>query len=208
MEHPMFFKKRREAKKAAAAELRQNIIDEFQERFDAAGKLPDPADRILKLQDIANDVEAVLDELSGNAAKNAEKKRKLFVWTATPTAIVASAVYPPALIGLAGMAASVYGGKKLGKKFGEMAERKNLEKEKPFIDALKSQQTQALEAQDELVSTNAPGVAASKGFEEVLSRVPRLREKFAAAYGRKIAEETEQKPAPAQRRPDGLKPGF
>lgn len=204
----MFFKKRREAKKAAAAEIRQNIVDEFQGRFDAARKSPDPADRILKLQDIANDVEAVLDELSGTAAKDAEKKRKIFVWTATPTAIVASAVYPPALIGVAGMAASVWGGKKLGKKLSEMAERKNLEKEKPFIDALKAQQTQALDAQDALFSQNAPGIAASKGFEEVLTRVPRLREKFAAAYGKKIAEENAQKPAPANRRPDGPKPGF
>ncbi|MEZ0225930.1 MAG: hypothetical protein ACAH83_15350 [Alphaproteobacteria bacterium] len=204
----MFFKKRREAKKAAAAEVRQNIIDEFQGRFDEANKSPDLSERILKFQDIANDVEAVLDELSGTAKKDAEKKRKIFVWTATPTAIVASAVYPPALIGLAGMAASVYGGKKLGKKVGEMAERKNLEKEKVFIDALKGQQAQALDAQDELVSTNAPGVAASKGFEEVLSRVPRLREKFAAAYGKKIVEENGQKPTPANRRPDGPGPRF
>lgn len=204
----MFFKKRREAKKAAEAEFRQNIIDEFQGRFEAAGKSPDPAEKILKLQDIANDVEAVLDELSGVAAKNAEKKRKIFVWTATPTAIVASAVYPPALIGLAGMAASVYGGKKLGKKLGEMAERKNLEKEKPFIDALKGQQAQALEAQDAAVNENARGIAASKGFDDVLQRVPRLREKFAAALGKIVTEQDNQKPTPANRRPDGPSPGF
>jgi hypothetical protein len=199
----MFFKKRRDAKKAAAEELRQSIVDEFQDRYDAAGQLPDPGERILKLQDIANDVDAIMDELSGKAATNAERQRKLLVWTATPSAIVASAIYPPAILGIPAMIGSVYGGKKLGKKFAESAERKNIEKERPFITKLEGQKSQALEAQDSLFNDNAPGIATSKHFEDVLAKVPRLREKFATAYAKKISEENTEKPAPANRRNDG-----
>ena len=198
----MFFKKRRDAKKAAAEEVRQNIIDDFQNRYDDAGKSLDPAEKILKLQDISNDVDAVMDEIAGVAAKDAETKRKVFLWTAAPAGIAVSAVYPPALLGLLGMGASVYGGKKLGQKFAEHAQRKNLEKEKPFVDKLINQKLQALTAQDKAVNDDAPAIAGSKSFEEVLNRVPRLREKFAAAYGRKIAEEKTQAPAASKRRID------
>ncbi len=197
----MFFKKRREAKKAAAAEARQNVIDGFQGRIDAAKKLDDPGETLLKLQDVANDVEDTLSMLSGAAVKDANLKQKLMFWTTMPAGIAVCAIYPPAILGLLGMSASVYGGRKLSSKFAEHAIKKNLEKERPFIDALAAQKTSALNAQDEIVVKNPRGVAASPHFTDLIARVPRLREQFAAAYGRKVnEEEAARNAAPASKK--------
>jgi hypothetical protein len=196
----MFFKKRREAKKAREAEVRQIIIDGFQERIDEAQNLPDPGERILKLQEVAEDVDAVVDEMSGKAAMSAKTKQRIMFWTAMPAGIVASAIYPPALLGLLGMGASVYGGGKLSKKFGERARQAHLEKERPFLKKLEAQKEKALAIQDALVIQDSAGVATSKHFTDLLAKVPRLREQFAVAYSRKVTEEQAQKQAPAAKK--------
>jgi hypothetical protein len=195
----MFFKKQREAKKAAAEQVRRSIIDGFQGRYEAAQQNPDPADRIVKLQDISNDVDKEIAELNGDASKSANIKQKVLFWTAMPAGLAVSAVYPPALIGLAGMAGSVYGGKQLSKKFGEASKKKFLDKNKDFIEALTEQKAQALKAQDDLFAADARGIAASKNFSDVLAKVPRLREQFAAAFGKKVTEEEAAKQAPPKR---------
>ena len=63
----MFFKKRREAKKAAAEELRQNILDALNTRIDEAHKDANPAEGLMKLQDVANDIDAAVSEIAGLA---------------------------------------------------------------------------------------------------------------------------------------------
>lgn len=199
----MFFKKRREAKKAAAAELRQNILDALNTRIEEAEKNPNRPEGLLKLQDIANDIDAAVEEIAGIAQKSANTKRKLLFWSAMPAGVAVSALYPPALLGLLGMGASVYGGDKLSKKFGEQAAKSDIKAQQPFLGALQQVKQKAQATQDAIVIKHVEEIAASPLFVDVLAKAPRLREQFAAAYGRKMAEEKEQqqKAAPAAKKP-------
>jgi hypothetical protein len=196
-----FFSKRAEEKRAAEAAARQEVVDSFAQRIEDAKTLPDAGERILKLQDVANDVDDVVSAMSGDATKAAELKRKVLFWTAMPAGIAASAIYPPALLGLIGMGASIYGGNKLSHKFRSAAEKGALDKHRPFFDALYEQKKKALATQDALVITDGPAIAKSPLFPDILAKSPHLREAFAAAYSRKLNEEDAQKnAAPASKR--------
>ena len=190
-----FFSKRIEEKKAAAEALRQSVIEQFEEKIQEADKCVDPGERVLKLQAVADSVDAAVAELTGDAEKSAKTKERLLFWTAMPAGIAASAIYPPALIGLLGMGASVFGGSKLSSKFGQAAKNRTIQKEKPFLDALEGIKNKALTQQDTLVIQDGPGIAKSKHFGDILANVPRLRAQFAAAYGRKMVEEEANKQA-------------
>lgn len=192
----MFFKKRREAKKAAVEEARQVVLKDLQDRFDAAQKLPDAGERFLKLEEIREFVDEAVGQMKGEATKRAGMTGELTLLGSMSTGTAASLLvlgfsFPP-LLGLAALAGGMYGGVKAGRAMVQSSFRKQMAHNRPFINALEAQRDQAGEAADALLETRLRDMAASPRFDELVQKVPRVREHFTKAYGRKIAEE-EQK---------------
>jgi hypothetical protein len=201
----MFFKKRRETKKAAVEDARQVVLNDLQERFDAAQKCADAGERFLKLEEIRDFVDEVVKQLKGHAAEGAvDKGQFAMLGTMSAGSVAAIAVvgfsFPP-LLGLAAIAGGLYGGVKAGRAVVQSSYRNLLAHNRPFINALEAQRDQAAEAADALLETRLRDMAASPRFDELVQKVPRVREHFTAAYARKIAEEnqkTTRTPKPPQ----------
>lgn len=198
----MFFKKRRDAKKAAVEDARQDILKDLRNRFDAAQNCTDPAERFLKLEEIRETVDAVTGVLKGEIVRSATDNGELaFLSTLTAgtsgAAWLVVGVHFPPLLALAGIAFGAAASVRAGKKMALHSHQKQLAQNKPFIDALEVEKARAVEAEDSLLASRQDDMAASPQFEDLLNRVPRVREHFSRAYGRKIAEEKAfDKPSP------------
>lgn len=70
----MFFKKRREAAEAKAAEAKQEILRTLDARFEEAVQSRDPADKILKLEDQKQAIDAFVDTATGDIKAKAKGK--------------------------------------------------------------------------------------------------------------------------------------
>jgi hypothetical protein len=189
----MFFKKRRDAKKAAEADARQQVIKDLQERFDTAMNCTDPAEKFMKLEEIREMVDAATSTLKGNAVKKAgENGQFTFLGTmsaGTASAWIVAGLHFPPLLGMIGIIGGIYGGIFAGKKMVLHSHQKQMEKNQPFIDALEAEKTKAVAAADETLDKRLRDMASSPKFGELIDKVPRVREQFTKAYGRKIAEE-------------------
>ncbi len=207
----MFFKKRRDAKKAAEADARQQVVKDLQERFDTAMNCTDPAEKFMKLEEIREMVDAATGTLKGNIVKRAgENGQFTFLGSmsaGTAGAWVIAGLHFPPLLGLVGIVAGMYGGLYAAKGMVTHSARKQMEHNKPFIDALEAEKAKAVAAADEVLDKRLRDMASSPKFGELVDKVPRVREAFTKAYGRKIAEEnafdTEQKKRP---RDNGFRP--
>ncbi|TAL27263.1 MAG: hypothetical protein EPN97_17960 [Alphaproteobacteria bacterium] len=192
----MFFKKRRDAKKAAVEEARQVVLKDLQDRFDAAQKCPDAGERFLKLEEIRDFVDVVVKQMKGEAAEGAVEKGQ-FALLGTMSAGTAAALavvsfsFPP-LLGLVAIAGGLYGGVKAGRAVVQSSYRHHLAQNRTFIEALEGQKIQAAEAADALLENRLRDMAASPRFDELVEKAPRVREHFMKAYGRKIAEEDQK----------------
>ena len=201
----MFFKKRRDAKKAAVVEARRLVVKDLQDRFEAAQNCTDPAEKFLKLEEIRQMVDTATSELKGTINRKAGENGELtFLGTmsaGTATAWVVAGLHFPPLLGLIGIVAGTYGGVKAGRKMLVHSFRKQLEQNKPFIDALEAEKDKAVAAADILLETRLRDMAASPKFDDLVNQVPRVREHFTKAYGRKIAEEDSFDKRDAPRKP-------
>ena len=189
----MFFKKRREAKKAAVAEARQLVLKDLRDRFDAAQDCTDPAEKFLKLEEIRQAVDAATGTLKGDITKRAGENGELTflgsMSAGTATAWVVAGLHFPPLLGLLGIVAGTMGGVRAGKQVAQRSRQKQFEANRPFINELEAEKTKAVAAADVLIETRLRDIASSPRFDEVVAKVPRIREHFTKAYGRKIAEE-------------------
>lgn len=201
----MFFRKRREAKKAKAEAAKQQIIDGFEKAFEDALVSMDPADKILKLEDIKENIDLLTGK--SKADIDIESKKKFFATymgvgfgtTIAATIAAASLAFPPAIIFLAGVP-GIIAGRVLGLKRVFNEQEKLLKDNKPFFDALEAMKGKADAAIDSAKHADMRLMAKSPRFTELMDRVPSLREKFADAY-RRVTEDGDLPEQPKPKKP-------
>lgn len=189
----MFFRKRREAKKAKAEAAKRQILEGFEKAYDDALSSMDPADKILKLEDIKENIDVLTGK--SKADIDIESKKKFFATymgvgfgtTIAATIAAASLAFPPAIIFLAGVP-GIIAGRVLGLKRVFNEQEKLLKDNKPFFDALEAMKDKADAAIDSAKHADMRLMAKSPRFTELMERVPSLREKFADAYRRATDE--------------------
>lgn len=206
----MFFRKSRAAKKAEAEKTRQAILDGFEKAYEDAQASMDPADRILRLQDMKE----AIDALTGNSKIeiNEESKKKFFTTymgvglgtTIAATVAAVSLAFPPALIIFMGFP-GIIAGRLMGEKSVLKAREKMMKENKPFFDALDAFKGKADAAIESAKNADMRVLAKSERFPELMERVPSLREKFAEAYRRATGEgDFSGKPKPKKPDDNGL----
>jgi hypothetical protein len=192
----MFGRKSREQRNE---EIRQNMLKGFQAQFDQAQQCTDVTDKFLKLEEIKSAIDATDTSLRADITQAASAKgTKLFYATVSGgTAVGILALvglhFPPLFI-LAGPAFGYYYGSKAGREVAWSAQEEALQQSKPFLDALQEQRVKVTAATDEIEKTHLREIAQSPRYAEVLKNVPRLRDQFAAAFGREVSEKAPEAP--------------
>lgn len=186
----MFFKKRREAAEAKAAEAKQEILRTLDERFEEAAQSRDPADKILKLEDQKQAIDAFVDTANGDIKAKAKGKWLGGYFGATIGTNLAIDIVSVALTGVPASALfivpSIVMGWMTGDKRVEKAKEK-LEKENAeFFAALGAKRERADEAVKSAMNVDMRDFAESPKFSQLLERVPSLRQKFAESYRRHV----------------------
>lgn len=193
----MFFRKRREAKKAKAEATKQQIIEGFERAYDDALVSMDPADKILKLEDIKENIDLLTGKSKAEIVTESQKKffttymgvgfGATIVTTIAATVAAFSIVFPPVLILFAGIP-GVIAGRLAGQKRMQSAHDKMMKQNKPFFDALEAVKEKSDVAIESAKRADMRLMAKSPRFTELMDRVPSLREKFAEAYRRSTQE--------------------
>lgn len=206
----MFFKKRREAKKTKAEAAKQQIIEGFQKAYDDAMSSMDPADKILKLEDIKENIDILTGKSKAEILTESQKKffttylgvgfGATVVTTIAATIAAFSIVFPPVLILFAGIP-GIIAGRFAGQKRMQNAHDRMMKTNKPFFDALEAVKDKSDVAIESAQRADMRLMAKSPRFTELMNRVPSLREKFADAYRRATAESDFPKP-PKPKKPD------
>lgn len=205
----MFFKKRREAKKAKAEAAKQQIIDGFEKAYEDALVSMDPADKILKLQDIKENIDLLTGQSKEKIVTEAQKKffatymgvglgATIVTMVATTAAAIAF-FFPPVLILLSGVPGAI-AGMMAGRKRMQKAHDKVMKENKPFFDALEAVKDKAGAAIESAKHADMRLMAQSPRFPELMQRVPSLREKFADAY-RRVTEDGDLPEQPKPKKP-------
>jgi uncharacterized membrane protein len=203
----MFFKKRRDAKETAMADARRAVLKDLRDRFDAAQDCLDPGEKLLKLEEIRQMVDAATGALKGNIAEKAGQAGELTMLgtmsAGTASAWLVLGLHFPPLLGLVGIVAGTVGGVRAGRKMIVHSRQKQFAKNRPFINDLEAEKTKAVAAADVLLETRLRDIAASPRFDDIVTKVPRVRDHFTAAYARKVAEEKDpDAPVPPKRPAD------
>lgn len=202
----MFFKKSRREREE---ETRQSLLKELQRQIGEAKQCPDVAEKYLKLEQVRTIIEATDETLRGTIKDEAVSKgQRLFIGTfGAGTAVGVLALvglhFPPLFV-LAGPALGYYFGNRAGRDLAATTQDEHLKDAKPFLDALDVERNNVSTAAAEIERTQLRDLAASPRYEEILKKVPRLRDQFAAAFGKQIAAEQERGPQPPKG-PDGFK---
>ena len=193
----MFFRKRREAKKAKAEATKQQIIEGFERAYDDALVSMDPADKILKLEDIKENIDLLTGKSKAEIVTESQKKffttymgvgfGATIVTTIAATVAAFSIVFPPVLTLFAGIP-GVIAGRLAGQKRMQSAHDKMMKQNKPFFDALEAVKEKSDVAIESAKRADMRLMAKSPRFTELMDRVPSLREKFAEAYRRSTQE--------------------
>jgi hypothetical protein len=203
----MFFKKWRDAKKAAAEEARQQILGEFKSQFEEAKACADPGEKILKLQEIqdaVDDMVAVTTTGIRGKAKSEWYKHYIGVGGGGMAAIgvlVLALGFPPALIMLAYPA--IFGGAVSGSFAVQRAHKRFMEENRPFFEALEGQKQQAAAFAAEVLQNEARALAVSAKLPEILEKAPNLRKQIAEAFAKKVAAGDKNPPPPPPKPPGG-----
>lgn len=203
----MFFNKSRREKQEDA---KQSLLNDISSRIEDAQQTPDVAERYLKLQEVANKIDETETALRASIrARAVSKGQTLFVGTVgTGTAVGVLALvglhFPPLFI-LAGPALGWYYGDRAGRDLAVTSEEKALAENQTFLAALDSSRSGINAVTSEIERTQLRSLAASPKYEEILKKAPKLRDQFAAAFGRQVAAEETPLPTPQKPSHDGFK---
>ncbi|TAL27262.1 MAG: hypothetical protein EPN97_17955 [Alphaproteobacteria bacterium] len=201
----MFFRPNRREREE---ETRQSLLKELQRQIGEAKECPDVAEKYLKLEQIRTIIETTDSTLRDMIKEEAVSKgQRLFIGTfGAGTAVGAMALvglhFPPLLV-LIGPALGYYYGNRAGRDLAATTQDERLKEAKPFLDALDLERGTINAAAAEIERTHLRDLAASPRYEEILKKVPRLRDQFAAAFGKQVASEEAKAPQP--KGPDGFK---
>lgn len=202
----MFFKKSRREKEE---DTRQGLLKDISSRIDEAQRIPDVAEKYLKLQEALAAIDETETALrTGIRARAEGRGQTLFLGTVgAGTAVGALALvglhFPPLFI-LAGPALGWYYGNRAGRDLAYTTEDRLLQENQGFLEALDSRCSGITGVTSEIERTQLRALAASPKYEEILRKAPKLRDQFAAAFGRQVAAE-ETPPAP---QPKSANDGF
>ncbi len=204
----MFFKKRREAAEAKAAEAKQEILRTLDTRFEDAVQSRDPAEKILKLEDQKQAIDAFVDTAKGDIKAQAKGKWLGGYFGATIGTNLAIDIVSVALTGVPASALfivpSIVLGWITGDKRVEKAKEK-LEKENAeFFETLQAKRERAEEAVRGAMNVDMRDFAESPKFSQLLERVPSLRQKFAESYRRHVDGSIADAPPPKKKPDSGL----
>lgn len=203
----MFFKKSRREREEDA---RQSLLKDISNRIDEAKQIPDVAEKYLKLQDTLTAIDETETALRASIRARAEGKgQTLFLGTVgAGTAVGALALvglhFPPLFI-LAGPALGWYYGNRAGRDLAYSTEDKLLEENKGFLEGLDTRRSGISSITSEIERTQLRTLAASPKYEEILKKSPKLRDQFAAAFGRQVAAEETPPAPPPKSAHDGFK---
>ena len=201
----MFFRRNRREREE---ETRQALLKELQRQIGEAKQCPDVAEKYLKLEQVRTIIEATDATLRDTIQDEAVSKgQRLFIGTfGAGTAVGALALvglhFPPLLV-LVGPALGYYYGNRAGRDLAATTQEERLTEARPFLDALDAERSTISSAAAEIERTQLRELAASPRYEEILKKVPRLRDQFAAAFGKQVAAEETKGPQPKD--PKGFK---
>jgi hypothetical protein len=198
----MFFKKSREAKQNAVLAARADIILGFQTRLAEAKALADPAERLLKLAEVAEAVDSLSQKTSGELSSKNQNKMFAPYLGAAGTGLGATG----ALVTFLHLSAAVIGAAALpvtlaavgiGYARVKRAEKRTAAETKPFFDRLAEISGEAKQGADQVIREHLRELSNSPRSEELLQRVPRLRDEFSAAFMKGGPAQPERRPLPA-----------
>lgn len=201
----MFFNRNRRDREE---DTRQDLLKELQRQIVEAKQCPDVAEKYLKLEQVRTIIETTDATLRGAIQDEAVTKgQRLFIGTVSAgTAVGVLAFvglhFPPLFV-LAGPAIGYYYGNRAGRDLAATTQDERLKEARPFFDALDAARGTIANAAAEIERTQLRALAASPRYEEILKKVPRLRDQFAAAFGKQVADEEAKGPKP--KGPDGFK---
>ena len=179
---------------AAAAELQKAILQTFDEDLAAVGKLQDPAEKLLKLEQIETDIEGVIKRT--NTEITSQPKTKWFAPFLSITGGSGATLFALAIlahvpvVSLAALPAALIGAYVGDRR--EVSEKKRLtEASAEFFPALETQKAQAATLSDNLVKTELPALARSPKFINLLAASPSLRDHCTAAFSKQASAQEE-----------------
>jgi hypothetical protein len=201
----MFF---RPSRREREEETRQSLLKELQRQIGEAKECPDVAEKYLKLEQIRVIIETTDSTLRDTIKDEAVSKgQRLFIGTFGAGAAIGAVAlvglhFPPLLV-LAAPALGYYYGNRAGRDLAATTQEERMKEAQPFLDALDVERNNIGSAAAEIERTQLRALAASPRYEEILKKVPRLRDQFAAAFGKQVA--AEETKAPQLKGPDGFK---
>ena len=186
----MFFKKRREAAEAKAAQAKQEILRTLDTRFDEAMQSRDPAEKIIKLEDQKQAIDTFVDTAKGDIKAQAKGKWLGGYFGATIGSNLAIDIVSVALTGFPAsvlfIVPSIILGWMTGDKRVEKAKEKLESENAEFFGTLQAKRERADEAVQAAMNVDLRDFAESPKFSQLLERVPSLRQKFAESYRRHV----------------------
>jgi hypothetical protein len=190
----MFFKKRREQKKAAE-KARGEMLSNIQHKLDEAKICPDAGEKYLLLKETETMIAAaLLSEAQGMHKKAGDKGLNTYMAGAGGgmTILVGSAVLGAPLVGFAALVivpASVVWASKVQHK-----ELERLAKESAFVEPLIKFHVTVTGLQAEMLEKQIMPIAASKRFDEICGKYPEVSQHFARSAAAKKTIENIRRP--------------
>jgi hypothetical protein len=203
----MKFFKSKAQKRAEAEEARQSILEGVRKEIEAADQCADPAEKFLKLEACKDSINELIDSTTQQIKELAQGKRTVPYLTiaggttATATALIFGAAFPPALIFL--IYPAIFGGLYAGKKAVEKAEARMLQDIAPFFDDLRVHRDRALGMADVILKNDLKALAVSPRFEEIVQKAPRVRDHFTRAFAKRMEQDDRRAPPPPKNPPPG-----
>jgi hypothetical protein len=161
--------------------------------LEEADLIEDPAEKILKLEDIKWDIDSRIAEEQGKVSKVAKRKRNaaelgsvalpaagvvaVSVVTAGTAPIVAAGAY------IAAMPARRF----ISKKFGREAHKRVKEEVRDSLDSLESRKNSITETEYKILDSNLAELSRSPLLPRVFDEAPDLQDRFAKAAARQLA---------------------
>ncbi len=204
----MFFKKKREEAAAKAAEAKQQILRTIDDRFADATQSRDPAEKILKLEDQKQAIDAFIETAEGDIKSQAKGKWLGGYFGVTIGTNLAIDIVSVALTGVPASALfivpSIVLGWITGDKRVEKAKEKLQAENAEFFDSLRAKRERADEAVQSSMNIDMRDFAESPKFSQLLERVPSLRQKFAESYRRHVDGTISDVPPAPKKKDPGL----
>lgn len=195
----MFFRQRRAEKKAAAENLKQDILDGFEGRLkEVVDSKAEPGEKLVRIEELIASVDLLVAETKSELMGKAKKRRlTTYLGTAGPLAVGGTAGL--IAIGLPFMAPALIPGilaaALVAEESGKSKYSKSLEKSEGFFAQLRERQDGMRTAADRIIERELEQLTDSPHFEGLLERMPRIKDAFVeAAIKRKKGAEKMPKP--------------